>query len=199
VVVVLFLREMSEPARRRLLAAVAAAAVLVAIFSIGYLAGALPRPSFLLDGSASSRVSQAPKLWDAFKSNPILGDGFGAVIRPKFIRDPAAPWSYELTYLQILFQTGVVGLVAILSLPLAAAWRGLRSSLAPRLDAEELAGGMAIGGVLLASATNPYLLSSFGMLSIAIGISMLDSVAAGDARRLRAAESDAATAGRLRS
>jgi O-antigen ligase len=170
---VLLLRQAGERDRRLLIGVAAAIAGLVSIAAVAMLARVIPLPSFLGDASAGSRVDQAPKLWDAFKGNPVFGDGFGAVIRPRYIRDTAAPWSYELTYLQILFQGGVLGLIAILALPLAAIWRGLRESVAGELRSGPLAGTLAIVGILLASATNPYLLSSFGMLGIAIGLSLI--------------------------
>jgi O-antigen ligase len=170
---VLLLRQAGERDRRLLIGVAAGIAGLVAIAAVAMLARAIPLPSFLGDASAGSRVDQAPKLWDAFKGNPVFGDGFGAVIRPRYIRDSAAPWSYELTYLQILFQVGVLGLIAILALPLAAIWRGLRESVAGDLRSGPLAGTLAIVGILLASATNPYLLSSFGMRGLAIGLSLV--------------------------
>lgn len=173
IVLVLFWRELDAGRRRALLIAAGAFVALVVAAGIAMLAGFLPRPSFLGDASAGSRVEQAPKLWDAFKRNPIFGDGLGSVIRPRFVRDTAAPWSYELTYLQILFQMGIVGLFALLALPVAACWRGLKASVDGRLDPGPLAGVMTILGILIASATNPYLMSSFGMLGIAIGLSLV--------------------------
>lgn len=170
---VMFWRELDERRRRPLLIVAGSVVGVVALTGLAMLAGAIPRPSFLEDASAGSRVDQAPKLWGAFKSNPVFGDGLGAVIRPRYVRDPSAPWSYELTYLQILFQMGVVGLIAVLALPLAAVWRGLESAAVGTLRAEPLAGAMAVLGILVASATNPYLLSSFGMLGIAIGLSLI--------------------------
>lgn len=172
--------------RRRLIIRVATvAAVLAIVVGVGMLFGALPRPSFLGDTSAGQREAQAPKLWDAFKQNPVFGDGLGAVVRPYYVRDPASPWSYELTYLQLLFQMGVLGLLAVLALPLAVVRRGLREATVGELRALPLAGAMAILGILVASATNPYLLSSFGMLGIAIGLSMVgraESTPAGSSR-----------------
>lgn len=163
-----------DASRRRLaLRVTAGVAVLAVVVGVAMLFGALPRPSFLADNSAGQREQQAPKLWDAFKQNPVLGDGLGAVVYPHFVRDPAAPWSYELTYLQLLFQMGLLGLLAVLALPLVAVRRGLRDATTGALQAPPLAGAMAILGILVASATNPYLLSSFGMLCVAIGLSMV--------------------------
>jgi O-antigen ligase len=160
--------------RRRLILRIASGVALLGVtIGVGMLFGAVPRPSFLADTSAGLREQQAPKLWNAFEHNPLLGDGLGAVVHPRFVRDPAAPWSYELTYLQLLFQMGVLGLLAVLALPLAVVRRGLREAGTGALRAPPLGGAMAILGILVASATNPYLLSSFGMLCIAIGLSLV--------------------------
>lgn len=166
-------REVDARRQRLILRLAAGAALLVVVIGVGMLFGAVHRPAFLADSSAGQRETQAPKLWDAFKQNPVLGDGLGAVVKPRYVRDPAAPWSYELTYLQLLFQMGVLGLLAVLALPLAVVRRGLKAATAGELQAPPLAGAMAILGILVASATNPYLLSSFGMLGVAIGLSMV--------------------------
>lgn len=166
-------REVDARRRQLILRLASGVALLGIVVGVSMLFGALPHPSFLDDASAGLRETQAPKLWDAFKQNPVLGDGLGAVVRPRYVRDPAAPWSYELTYLQLLFQMGVVGLLVVLALPLAVVRRGLREAGAVALWAQPLAGAMAILGILVASATNPYLLSSFGMLCVAIGFSLV--------------------------
>jgi O-antigen ligase len=166
-------REVDAQRRRLIIRAASGATLLVVVIGVCMLFGAVPRPSFLGDTSAGLRETQAPKLWDAFKQNPVLGDGLGAVVRPRYVRDPAAPWSYELTYLQLLFQMGVLGLLAVLALPLVVVRRGLREASTSELRALPLAGAMAILGILVASATNPYLLASFGMLCVAIGLSLV--------------------------
>ena len=166
-------REVDAQRRRLIIRAASGAALLAAVIGVCMLFGAVPRPSFLGDTSAGLRETQAPKLWDAFKQNPVLGDGLGAVVRPRYVRDPAAPWSYELTYLQLLFQMGVLGLLAVLALPLVVVRRGLKEASTSELRALPLAGAMAILGILVASATNPYLLASFGMLCVAIGLSLV--------------------------
>jgi O-antigen ligase len=173
-VLLLLLWRQVDAYRRRLMVRIVAGVSLLAIaIGVGLLFGAINRPPFLSDASAGLREQQAPKLWNAFERNPLFGDGLGAVVRPRFVRDPGAPWSYELTYLQLLFQMGVLGLLAVLTLPLAAVRNGLREAATGAMRASPLAGAMAILGVLVASATNPYLMSSFGMLCIAIGLSLV--------------------------
>ncbi len=173
VLLVVFWREVDAYRRRLIMRGVFVVALLGVVVGIAMLFGALPRPSFLGDTSAGLRETQAPKLWDAFKQNPVIGDGLGAVVRPRYVRDPAAPWSYELTYLQLLFQMGVLGLLAVLALPLAVIRCGLSEAGIGALRAAPLGGAMAILGILVASATNPYLLASFGMLCVAIGLSLV--------------------------
>jgi hypothetical protein len=170
---VMFWRQVGAEHQRLILRVVAGVVVVGAAIGVGVLFGALPRPSFLSDNSAGLREEQAPKLWDAFKGNPVFGDGLGSVVRPRYIRDPTAPWSYELIYLQLLFQIGVLGLIAVLALPLAAVRTGLAQVASGALRVQPLAGAMAILGILVASATNPYLLSSFGMLCVSIGIALV--------------------------
>jgi len=173
VLLLMLWRQVDADRRRLLIRIVSGVALLGIAFGVGMLFGTVPRPSFLADASAGLREEQAPKLWNAFEHNPLLGDGLGAVVRPRFVRNPGAPWSYELTYLQLLFQMGVLGLLAVLALPLAAVRRGLREAASGAMRATPLAGAMAILGILVASATNPYLLSSFGMLCVAIGLSLV--------------------------
>ena len=175
VLVVTFWSDLREGQRRLVLSVGGVVVAIAALVGIAMLAGVAPRPSFLEDASAGSRVSQAPKLWHAFLQNPVFGDGLGSVIRPKFVRDASAPWSYELTYLQLLFQLGVVGTLAVIALPLAGIWRGIRSMVGREAMVAPTAGAMGILGVLVASATNPYLLSSFGMLGITIGLALVAS------------------------
>jgi O-antigen ligase len=184
---VMFWRQVDSERQLLTLRVVGGVALVVAAIGIGVLFGALPRPSFLADNSAGLREQQAPKLWDAFKGNPVFGDGLGSVVRPRYVRDPTAPWSYELIYLQLLFQMGVIGLLAVLALPLAAIRRGLKDSVTGPLRAPPLAGTTAILGILVASATNPYLLSSFGMLCVAIGISLVARPGAAESPPLREA------------
>lgn len=53
------------------------------------------------------RSIQKDYLVDAFMSSPFLGTGFGAYLG--YQRNEERPWTYELTYWQLLANTGVLG------------------------------------------------------------------------------------------
>jgi hypothetical protein len=56
------------------------------------------------------RKEQYDALIDGWIKSPIWGLGLGNVA-PGSIRDPLAPWNYELSYIALLFQTGLMGLI----------------------------------------------------------------------------------------
>ena len=150
----------------------------VGAVSVLLLTGSVGLPGFLGDQSAGVRVSQASLLFDGWRNQPVLGSGLGASLRGGFVRSIADPWSFELTYLQLLFQMGAVGLLIVLwalTVPFTNTVMTLSSQL-EEIGQRELsvAGLAALTGVLVASATNPYLLSAFGMLCVALGLALTD-------------------------
>lgn len=66
------------------------------------------------DPSTMARTEQFFSLMDGFSNSPILGNGFGAVA--SVIRNSDMPWAYELSYVALLFHTGLVGLTIYLLL-----------------------------------------------------------------------------------
>jgi len=126
------------------------------------------------DASAQDRVVQAPQLLEAFAQRPLLGSGLGATLPSGFFRSGADPYQFELSYHQILFQNGLIGLVVILGLPILASVRSLVAI--RRLSREEralaVAGVAGIAGLLLAGASSPYLISSYGMLALAVTLAL---------------------------
>ena len=126
------------------------------------------------DPSSQIRVVQAPQLVDGFEERPIMGSGLGATLPSGFTRSSTEPYQFELSYLQILFQNGVAGLALILGLPLLACIRCLLAL--QRLRRHErimaVAGIAGLAGMLIAGASNPYLISSYGMLSIAVALAL---------------------------
>jgi hypothetical protein len=62
--------------------------------------------------SEDYRTIQKPYLIAGFMESPVFGSGFGAAAR--YIRDDERPWAgYELTYYQMLFNLGIVGVTAL--------------------------------------------------------------------------------------
>ena len=76
----------------------------------GEYTGALTR---LKQGFSSEdeRTIQKPYLIDGFLKSPAFGSGFGATAR--YLRSDIRPWRYELTYYQMLFNLGIVGVTVL--------------------------------------------------------------------------------------
>lgn len=164
--------------------ALPAVVVALAIMSIGSVVVLDSRPGFLQDASSGQRVSQASHLIDAWRTSPIYGSGMGAALSDGFARSAGSPWSFELTYLQLLFQMGVLGLLVVLWPLAAASVTGARKIAAfhcelradgsdESMPAAVIAGLAAVVGVYIATATNPFLLSSFGMTAAALGLALV--------------------------
>lgn len=111
-----------------------------------------------VDASAGARMEQFWALLSGWADRPMLGHGAGAS-SDLIVRSEEIPWSYELSYVALLFQTGVVGIVIYSA---AVAWifvMGLRTVRNRPKSASiilPLLSGLA--GFLFVNATNPYLL-----------------------------------------
>ncbi len=116
--------------------------------------------------SASIRAKQFEELMAAWREQPILGTGFGADIGPYrggelvgSTKINTASWSYELQYVTLLMNTGIVGFLLYLAGVSWLFWKaietarrrpGIRHVLAP-----VLVGTLCF---LIATSINPYLL-----------------------------------------
>lgn len=61
--------------------------------------------------SEDERTIQKPYLVEGFMNSPVFGSGFGAYAG--YARSDERPWTYELTYYQMLFNLGIVGVTAL--------------------------------------------------------------------------------------
>ena len=61
--------------------------------------------------SEDERTIQRPYLVEGFMNSPVFGAGFGA--SAGYVRSDERPWTYELTYYQMLFNLGIVGVTAL--------------------------------------------------------------------------------------
>lgn len=149
--------------------------VAVAVASAVVLAGDVGRPRVVGDYSSSTRFAQAPELWTAVRAMPVLGHGLGARLSDGYVRSASSPWSFELTYLQLLMQVGVVGLALALLPGLWLVWAGVRSA-AGALTERRLLVGVGLAGALVlyvAAATNPFLVTAYGGAGLALCLALV--------------------------
>jgi hypothetical protein len=179
--VMLLLSSAPLPLSRR---ARAAAELLACVFLAGFVVNADPsvfhRAMALVtqrnELSTFYRLEEAPQLLRGFRRHPVLGSGLGATLPSGYRRSNSDPWSFELSYLQLLFQLGVIGIVLLLAAPGWALYRGVRS-LARADPDHRVAIAAAIGGIagfLFTSGGNPYLMTSVGMLALAVLLAMTE-------------------------
>jgi O-antigen ligase len=109
------------------------------------------------DPGATVRTLQLEDLLRAWTSSPIIGSGAGASVTTQ-VRDPEMPWAYELSYISLLLQTGLVGVLLYAAgvvwivragIQMIRAGHPLGMRLVPILT--------AMACFLIANATNPYL------------------------------------------
>lgn len=115
------------------------------------------------DENEAARYEQLGVLWRGWLEHPFLGSGHGAGALGS-IRSDTMPWAYELSYLALLFQTGIVGFTAYLAGVLWIFHAGIKiireGGFLGRIMLPMLTG---FSGLLIANATNPYLLKFDGM------------------------------------
>lgn len=109
------------------------------------------------DGDAVERRQQLIALSRGWLDRPLFGAGLGASVLGS-IRSETTPWAYELYYLALLYQTGLVGFLAYAAGVMWIFWRGLAIIREGGREAQLMI-PMLVGfsGLLIASATNPYL------------------------------------------
>lgn len=137
--------------------------------------------------STADRFAQGPQLLAGFDRHVLYGSGLGATLPTGFLRDASAPWSFELTYLQLLFELGLAGFVLVVIPILTALVRLGRALMGTTLEQQPDAFA-ALAGILafvLAAASNPYLLTSVGMYALAVLLAIVDRASASRARRRR--------------
>ncbi|MCO6439696.1 MAG: hypothetical protein J5I81_01150 [Nitrococcus mobilis] len=113
--------------------------------------------NFSRGGSANVRYEQFFALISAWNERPIIGGGLGASL-DTIVRDPNMPWAYELSYVALLFQTGLLGLLIYSAAILWIFYAGIRIVRFRKEAAVVIIPLLAgLAGFLLINATNPYL------------------------------------------
>lgn len=125
------------------------------VFDIGGLGKAFLSVSE--EFSSGPRHDQFSVLMTEWMEKPLLGHGAGAAAEG-IIRSKKMAWSYELSYVALLFSTGIIG-ICIYSA--AVAWIFISGNSIVRRTPEAapilLPSLAALAGFLIANATNPYL------------------------------------------
>lgn len=126
------------------------------------------------DASTFERLEQYSSLIDGWVQHPLLGFGFGS--GASYVRDPEMPWAYELFYIALFFQVGVLGFIAYLSGVIWIYWTGIRvirqGGIHSHLMLPTLVG---LSGYLIANATNPYLVRFDGLWAIFLPVLIINS------------------------
>lgn len=104
------------------------------------------------------RKEQYNALVNGWKESPVFGNGLGASASAS-IRDDSAPWAYELSYIALLFQTGLVGIFIYGGSIIWIIYKSIKimreqSSLAVFMLAPQIVGLICF---LIINASNPYL------------------------------------------
>lgn len=115
----------------------------------------------------SLRQLQHRALVDGFYENIFLGSGFGGVT--ELIRNTERPWTYELTYSRILFNSGVIGTLMLFSFFIYFFVRVIKKIKTIQYN-KNVYISLLVGviGVFIASASNPYMSSFDYLFSLSI-------------------------------
>ncbi len=130
---------------------------------------------FERNAGAIERYRQTYELLAGWATHPILGWGWGHGT-PGFYRSADRPWEYELQYLLLLFSTGIVGSVLYVAGVVWVYWAGtrvVRSGGAYALYMIPALTGLT--GILLANASNPYLVSAGNMWMVFLPVAIINS------------------------
>jgi hypothetical protein len=139
--------------------------------------GNLPGDAYSGAGSNAVKIAQAKVLLGHIVERPVFGWGFGT-IAPDY--PYGQTYSYELSYLDLAYKTGIIGLCLFLSFPLRLLFDAVRArfgrlSLPRGMLGREAAVPIAVlSSVMVLWATNPYLAAAFGQAPIVLSIAWLD-------------------------
>lgn len=61
-------------------------------------------------GGGAIRAAQISALIDGWRNSPIIGYGINSYA-DNYIRSSSTPWSYEMVYIALLFQAGIIGVL----------------------------------------------------------------------------------------
>lgn len=112
------------------------------------------------DASTELRYEQFHLLIKSWLQKPLLGYGHGAV-SDFIVRSEKTPWMYELSYVALLFQTGIIGLLLYMAILFWPIYKGMQLLKHRNAESALFIIPSIVGCVcfLVANGTNPYLQS----------------------------------------
>lgn len=106
-------------------------------------------------GLDQERQDQLIALLKGFRESPFLGAGFGVGV--DVIRNYERPWIYELSYVQMLYNTGIVGIALYFYCYFIIYYHGFRTIVQkPHEKTMMISLLVAFTCFIIANATNPY-------------------------------------------
>lgn len=133
---------------------------------------AFNRLFYVLQDDDNVRIEQFSSLLDGFMQNFIFGSGAGG--RVSVVRSDDLPWLYELTYMQLLFNNGIIGILFIFSFFMYYIFTLLKNK--KEINISDINFNAKFTGVLfllLGAISNPYL-GSFDFMMFVGAISLVD-------------------------
>jgi len=113
--------------------------------------------------SNAIRDDQSFYLMEEFKNHPVLGKGFGATLSSGFTRSKETPYSFEMSYLELLYKLGIIGFgIFIIGL----VW--IANTIFKSDPEHRKILLISFVCFLIVSITNPYIVSSLGMFLISV-------------------------------
>ena len=126
------------------------------------------------DEGAGARHEQYLALIRGWFENPLLGAGHGASAYGS-IRSETMPWAYELSYVALLFQTGLLGFLAYSAGVIWICWTGIKMIREDRaLGKVMLPALVGMTCFLVATATNPYLARFDGLWVLFLPLAVIN-------------------------
>jgi O-antigen ligase len=121
--------------------------------------------NFSTDQSNQIRGQQATELLNEFYNYPIIGKGFGASLNSGFYRIADIPYTFELSYFELLYKLGLLGFI-IFAISIISIFFVIRSQ--KENKPMKIALTASFLAFLLLSGTNPYIVSSLGMFLLSV-------------------------------
>lgn len=142
-----------------------------------YISNTFERVTSIVDFTKNNesnniRKEQSNELLQEFSNQPIFGKGFGSTLDSGYIRSAEEPYSFELSYFELLYKLGIVGFSLFI---IGIVIFGLTLFQIKEKNTRVIFFAAFIS-LLFISVTNPYIVSSLGILYLSITYAFTNSI-----------------------